>query len=124
MDDARLAFEERLDDRAPNALALPCGHDCDRGQLTAAVGVRLDLAYPDHRPILLGQYEVRPIKPHGRQLRLLDEATDRGLLARGRGTDGRWHPGASRLSPGFRQPSLKNAARPQHLRPPPQPHRV
>ncbi len=53
-----------------------------------------------------------------------NHAPDCGLVVLGCGTDGGRHPHASRLSQGSRQPSLKNAARPKYVHPPPQPHRV
>src|SRR6266852_7228514 len=65
--DSRLAREERLDDRTPDALVLSSGHDRDRCQFTASVAVRLDLAHPDHLSVLLGDYEVRPTQVHAGQ---------------------------------------------------------
>src|SRR6267143_5275425 len=103
-DDAGLASQELTDDRRPDALALPTWDDGDGCQLTAAVAVRLDLAHPDDLSILLGHHEVWPLKVHGRKTRFPDLTADRALVGLRRGSDGGWHPGASRLSPGFRQP--------------------
>src|SRR6266849_1075351 len=86
--DSRLAREERLNDRNPDALALSKGHDRDRCQFTAPVAVRLDLAHPDHLSILLGDHEVRPTKVHAGQPNLFDETEDSGLVGFGRGTGG------------------------------------
>src|ERR1700694_5616700 len=122
-DDARRAREEPLDQSAPNTLALPRGHDGDRGQLTTTIPMRLNLAHADDRPVLLSHHEVWPIEAHGVQLRLLDEAADRGLIRFGRRTDGRGHM-PSTLSPGSATPSQNDAARPKELCPPAQPHRV
>src|SRR6266851_2859119 len=111
--DSRLAREERLNDRVPDALALSSGHDRDRCQFTASVSVRLDLAHPDHLSVLLGHHEVRPTQVHAGQANLFDETEDSGLVGFGRGTGGSWHPGASRLSRGPPHPKPNDAARPQ-----------
>src|SRR3989442_15081531 len=58
--DSRLAREERLDNRGPDALVLSSGHDRDRCQFTTSLAVRLDLAHPDHFSVLLGHHDVRP----------------------------------------------------------------
>src|SRR5713226_2529635 len=86
--DSRLAREQRLDDRGPDALALSSGHDRDRCQLPASVAVRLDLAHPDHLSVLLGDHEVRPAQVHAGQADRFDETEDSGLVGFGRGTDG------------------------------------
>src|SRR6266852_9488562 len=86
--DSRLAREERLDDRIPDALALSSGHDRDRCQFTASVAVRLDLAHPDHHSVLLGDHEVRPTQVHAGQPNLFDETEDSGLVSFSRGTGG------------------------------------
>src|SRR5713101_9393070 len=86
--DSRLAREERLNDRNPDALALSRGHDRDRCQFTASVSVRLDLANPNHLSVLLGHHEVRPTQVHAGQANLFDETEDSGLVSFGRGTGG------------------------------------
>src|SRR5260370_40570640 len=87
-DDSRLAREERLDDRSPDALVLSSGHDRDRCQFTASVAVRLDLAHPEHLSVFLADHEVRPTQVHAGQPHLPDQAEDSGLVGFGRGTDG------------------------------------
>src|SRR6266852_1930360 len=86
--DSRLAREQRLDDRGPDALALSSGHDRDRCQFPASVAVRLDLAHPDHLSVLLGDHEVRPAQVHAGQANLFDESQDAGLVSFSRGTGG------------------------------------
>jgi len=92
-DGARLASEERLDDRTPDTLALPRRHDGDRRELLAAVPVRFDLAQPDYRAILRGDHEIRPVEAHAVQVGLLDEAADNRLVGFDRGADGHAHRG-------------------------------
>src|SRR5229473_1074558 len=99
-DDACFASEESFDHCGPDLLPLPLGEDGDRGQFTASVAMRLDLAHTDHLSILLGNHEIGPSKVHPRQTYLGNEASDCGLVVLGRGTDGDRHPGASRLSRG------------------------
>src|SRR5713226_3547620 len=99
-DDACFASEESFDHCGPDLLPLPLREDGDRGQFTASVAVRLDLAHAYHLSVLLGNHEIGPLKVHSRQTYVRNEASDRGLVALGRGTDSERHPGDSRLSRG------------------------
>src|SRR5713101_8701003 len=99
-DDACFASEKRVDHRGPDVPPLPLTEDGDRGQFTASVAVRLDLAHADHLSVLLSHHEIGPLKVHPRQTYLGNEASDCRLVVLGRGTDAERHPGASRLSRG------------------------
>src|SRR6266404_4586280 len=65
--DACFASEEPLDHCGPDVLPLPLREDGDRGQFTASVAVRLDLAHADHLSVLLGHHQIGPLKVHPRQ---------------------------------------------------------
>src|SRR5258706_3246487 len=86
-DGAGLAPEERLDDRGPDAFALPFGDDGDRGQFAASVAVRFDLAPSDDLSVLLDHHEVRPLKVHPGKMDLPNEAPDCGLVVGGGGAE-------------------------------------